>query len=413
LRLLIVSQYFWPENFKINDLVEDLMARGHEVTVLTGKPSYPNRSGFADFYAAPDQFGQYKGARVLRVPLMARSVGPWLLLNYLSFVVTATCFGPIMLRSTAFDCIFVFEPSPVTVGIPAILLRQLRRVPIAFWVQDLWPETLSAVGVVTSPRLLAIIGRLVRFIYNRCDLILAQSRSFVPRIADNCDNPERVVYFPNWAEPIYGSRDQAAAPEVPPAHGRFTVMFAGNIGDAQNFPAILDAAEHLRGRPDFRWVIVGDGRMSDWVASEIRRRGLADVFLMLGRFAVERMPSFFRHADALLVSLKPDPVLSSTIPAKLQTYLAVGVPILAMMNGEGAMLVQQAGAGLVCAAGDAKGLADAVARLASLTLEERQAMGARGRDLAAAEFDREKQIDKLVTWLSELHYSDDGRPEAA
>jgi colanic acid biosynthesis glycosyl transferase WcaI len=134
LRLLIVSQYFWPENFKINDLVEDLMARGHEVTVLTGKPSYPNRSGFAEFYATPDQFGQYKGARVLRVPLMARSVGPWLLLNYLSFVVTATFFGPIMLRSTAFDCIFVFEPSPVTVGIPAILLRRLRRVPIAFWV---------------------------------------------------------------------------------------------------------------------------------------------------------------------------------------------------------------------------------------------------------------------------------------
>lgn len=412
MKLLVVSQYFWPENFKINDLVEDLVARGHEVTVLTGTPSYPNRSGFADFYAAPERFGRYKGARILRVPLLARSAGRGLLLNYLSFVVTASLLGPIKLRSTAFDCIFVFEPSPVTVGIPAILLRRLRRVPMAFWVQDLWPETLSAIGVVRSPRLLGIIGRLVRFIYNRCDLILAQSRSFVPRIAGNCDHPERIVYFPNWAELIYEARDQAAAPEVPPSHGKFTVIFAGNIGDAQDFPAILDAAEHLRGRPGFRWVLVGDGRMSDWVASEISRRGLGDAVLMLGRFAVERMPSFFRRADALLVSLKSDPVLSSTIPAKLQTYFAAGVPVLAMMNGEGAALVQQAGAGLVCPAGDAKGLADAVVQLASLTPDERRAMGARGYELATSEFDRKKQIDKIVSWLSELRYPGDGKREA-
>jgi glycosyltransferase involved in cell wall biosynthesis len=152
--------------------------------------------------------------------------------------------------------------------------------------------------------------------------------------------------------------------------------------------------------------------MSDWVASEISRRGLGDTVLMLGRFAVERMPSFFTHADALLVSLKPDPVLSSTIPAKLQTYLAAGAPVLAMMNGEGATLVQQAGAGLVCPAGDAKGLASAVVQLASLTPDERRAMGARGRELAAAEFDRKKQIDKLVSWLSELRCSGSGKQEA-
>lgn len=409
MKLLVVSQYFWPENFKINDLVEDLVARGHEVTILTGTPSYPNRRGFADFYAAPERFERYKGARILRVPLLARSAGLGILMNYLSFVVTATVLGPIKLRSTSFDCIFVFEPSPVTVGIPAILLRRLRRVPMAFWVQDLWPETLSAVGVVTSPRLLGLVGRLVRFIYNRCDLILAQSRSFVPRIAANCDHPERIVYFPNWAELIYEVRDQASAPEVPQADGKFTVMFAGNIGDAQDFPAILDAAEQLRGRSDFRLILVGDGRISNWVASEISRRDLGEVVLMLGRFAVERMPSFFGHADALLVSLKPDPVLSSTIPAKLQTYLAAGIPVLAMMNGEGAALVQQAGAGLVCAAGDSKGLAHAVAQLASLTPDERRAMGARGRDLATAEFDRKKQIDKIVRWLSELRYPDDWR----
>jgi colanic acid biosynthesis glycosyl transferase WcaI len=404
LKLLVVSQYFWPENFKINDLVQELVARGHEVTVLTGKPNYPDGRIFADFRKSPDKFARYLGARIIRVPLIVRGNGGLrLALNFLSFAFFASILGPLRLRAVVFDCIFVFEPSPITVGLPAVMLRWLRQKPVAFWVQDLWPETLEAVGGIRSPWILAGVRRLVSFIYNRCDLILAQSRSFVPMIACNCDHPERIDYFPNWAEPIYDRRPTVPASEVPAAQGTFRVLFAGNIGDAQNFPAILDAAERSRELGNIRWLIVGDGRRSGWVTGEIKRRGLGDIMRMLGRYPVERMPSFFKHADALLVSLKPDPILSMTVPAKLQTYLAAGIPILAMIDGEGAQLVERAGAGLACAAGDADGLAKAVIKLASMTVGEREMMGQRGRDITLAEFDRDKLIDKLEVWLRELH----------
>ena len=150
MKLLIISQYFWPENFKINDLVGELVARGHEVTVLTGQPNYPEGKIFADFLKSPEKFANYNGARIIRVPLVARGNGRVrLVLNFLSFAIVAALLGPIKLRDAAFDCIFVFEPSPITVGIPAIVVRRLRGVPMAFWVQDLWPETLQAIGVVT------------------------------------------------------------------------------------------------------------------------------------------------------------------------------------------------------------------------------------------------------------------------
>jgi colanic acid biosynthesis glycosyl transferase WcaI len=414
LKLLIISQYFWPENFKINDLVGELVARGHEVTVLTGQPNYPEGKIFADFLKSPKKFANYNGARIIRVPLVARGNGRVrLVLNYLSFAIVAALLGPVKLRDTAFDCIFVFEPSPVTVGIPAIVVRRLRRVPMAFWVQDLWPETLQAIGVVKSPRLLNWIGKFVKSIYNRCDLILAQSQGFIPLIAANCDHPERIKYFPNWAEQIFGALQDAPAPEVPAAKEKFSIMFAGNIGEAQDFPTVLDAAEQLRGQQNIRWLIIGEGRMSDWVAGEIKRRELGNVVQMFGRFPMERMPSFYRHADALLVSLKPDPILAMTIPAKLQTYLAAGIPVLAMIDGEGAVLVEQAGAGLACAAGDADSLASAVVRLSAMSEQERETMGQRGREVTAAEFDRTKQIDKLESWLSKLQYRDATAREAA
>src|SRR5690606_18573254 len=130
----------------------------------------------------------------------------------------------------------------------------VKRAPLAFWVLDLWPETLEAIGVVRSPALLRSVGRLVSFIYNRCDLVLAQSRSFIPQIEKYCRDPARIAYFPSWAEAVYDMDHAVAAPEVPSRSGSFDVMFAGNIGDAQDFPAILDAAEQLKDRADVRWL---------------------------------------------------------------------------------------------------------------------------------------------------------------
>ena len=403
MRLLVVSQYFWPENFRINDLAAELVARGHSVTVLTGVPNYPEGAVYPPYQAQPAQFAHHAGARIVRVPMLARGRGSLrLVLNYLSFALSASLLGPWRLRGERFDALLAYEPSPITVGLPAAVLRAVKRAPLAFWVLDLWPETLQAIGVVRARWILGLVGQLVRFIYRRCDLILAQSRSFIPQIRRYADMATPVDYFPNWAEALFADAGVERAPEVPLQPGSFDVMFAGNVGDAQDFPAILDAAERLRAEPGIRWLIVGDGRLSGWVADEVVRRGLQRQVLLLGRHPVERMPSFFRHAGALLVSLKKEPIFAMTIPGKLQSYLAAGVPVLAMLDGEGADVVRAAGCGLACPAGDAQALADAVRALAAMTPAQRQAMGDNGRRASAREFDRGLLIGQLEAQLLAL-----------
>jgi glycosyltransferase involved in cell wall biosynthesis len=403
LRVLIVSQVFWPENFRINDLAAELVVRGHEVTVLTGLPNYPTGRVFDEFRNDPRRFERYQGVDIVRVPIIPRGKGRVpLILNYTSFALSASILGLWKLRGRPFDTIFVYEPSPVTVGIPAVVLRARKSAPMAFWVLDLWPETLRAVGVLRSRMALRAIGALVTFIYNRCDLILGQSRGFVPQIAKYCRKHSAIAYFPNWAEAVFHGQDIAPAPEVPLRPDSFDVMFAGNIGEAQDFPTILQAAELLKSNARIRWLIVGDGRMANWVREEIVRRDLQQQVLMLGRFPVEKMPSFYRHAHALLVSLKDEQLFSMTIPGKLQSYLAAGVPVLAMLNGEGAEVVARSGSGVTCKAGDAHGLAAAVVRLASLSPSQLAQMGDRALQISGTEFDRSKLIAQLETWLERL-----------
>lgn len=402
--ILIVSQYFWPENFRVNDLTAALVERGHQVTVLTGYPNYPDGKIFDEFRANPKQFSRFEGAEVIRVPLLPRGSGALrLMLNYASFVVTGTLIAPLKLRRRKFDCIFVFETSPITVGLPSSVLRWAKRAPVAFWVLDLWPETLRAVGVVKSERVLRWVGKLVSFIYKRCDVILAQSRSFIPAIRRYAGKDARVELFPSWAESLFDDAGNVdVAPELAQFDGKFKIVFAGNIGEAQDFPAILDAAQALRDRGDIQWVIVGDGRQAGWLASEIKLRKLKDTVSMLGRFPLERMPSFYAGADALLVSLKADEIFAMTIPGKVQSYLAAGKPILGMLDGEGAMVIRDARAGYACGAGKGIDLAALARQLADDSAAERAAMGERGKAFYLSNFQRETVMQRLEDILAGL-----------
>jgi colanic acid biosynthesis glycosyl transferase WcaI len=402
MNIIIVSQYFWPENFRINDLTRGLVLRGHNVTVLTGLPNYPTGKIFDFYQKNPRVFDYYEGASVFRVPMLPRGSGAArLFLNYISFVFGAAIWGPWKLRDVAADVIFVFEPSPVTVGLPAVFFGWIKRTPVVFWALDLWPETLAAMGQVRSPRVLGWVGLMVRFIYDRCALVLGQSQGFLESIAKYCSDKRKIRYFPSWAEDVYSEAYVMPAPEVTLRNDFFNVVFAGNIGEAQDMPAVLDAAERLKNNDLIRWIIVGDGRKLDWVRMEVRRRGLTDKFLLLGRFPVERMPSFYAHADALLVSLKKDPVFSMTIPGKVQSYLMAGAPIIGMLDGEGAAVIQHANAGFTCSAGDGAGLAAKVLRMAAMSHEERQEFGTNGKKFAQQEFGRELLMDKLEILLQE------------
>lgn len=405
MKILIVSQYFWPENFRINDLCAHLVKRGHDVTLLTGKPNYPTGIIFPEFKENPSAFNQYAGCEVIRVPITARGNGSSLklIINYFSYVFSASLLGSWKLRRQTFDVIFVYEPSPVTVCLPAIFIKKLRKIPVIFWVQDLWPETLESVGVVRSGRLLGWIGKLVSFIYNRCDLVLGQSRAFYDGIARYCDDKEKIKYFPNWAEGIFREIVVFSVPEVANYKDDFKVLFAGNVGDAQDFPAILSAAEIIKDRKiKAKIFIVGDGRMFDWVSKEISRRQLSDYVYLLGRHSLDSMPAFYASADVLLVTLKESPVFAMTIPAKVQSYMTAGKPIVTMLSGEGSRVVSEAGCGLITDSGDYEGLARNIIKMSNMTEAELGALGSNARAYADREFDRDTLIAQLEDWFVEV-----------
>lgn len=398
MRILILTQYFWPENFRVNDLASDLIARGHEVTVLTGLPNYPSGRVYEEYRKDPGKFARFEGAEVIRIPMLPRGSGSLrLTVNYVSFALSGLTVGAWKLRGRKYDCIFVFMISPITAVLPGVLQRRLKRAPLFVWVLDLWPETLEAVGAVKSPRVLALIGRLVSYIYRRTDYILVQSRAFMDSVRTYAGSDANVSYFPGWAEPIFqqGLETSPKAPEVARFSDSFNVLFAGNVGEAQDFPAILDAAEALPKNIPARILVVGDGRMTPWVEKEIARRGLSDRVILLGRFPLERMPSFFNAADALLVSLKRDKIFAMTIPGKVQSYLAAGVPLLGMLDGEGGRVIREAGAGLVSPSGDGAALARNIEALAAMTPAERSAMGANAQAYGIAEFDRTSLLSGL------------------
>jgi glycosyltransferase involved in cell wall biosynthesis len=393
--LLVITQYFWPENFRINELVLELKKRGWNITVLTGYPNYPSGKIFKEFSECPSNYDFYDGIKVLRVPILPRgSNSIRLILNYLSYPISACIFGFWKMRSEKFDSIFVYEPSPITVGLPAIFFKKIKRAPIIFWVLDLWPETLEAVGVVKSPILIRNIGRVVSYIYRHCDVILAQSKSFIPKIQKYCSGHQIIEYFPGWSEE-FSSISKDPACELAQNLREFNILFTGNIGVAQDFPAILNAAEILKNYVDIRWFIVGDGRMFGWVKEEIQRRKLHSIVFMLGRFPMERMPEFFKVADALLVTLKANKTLDLTIPAKLQTYLLSGVPIISMLGKEGSDIVVESACGIASGSGDYVALSKAILKLRSFSPEQRRVMGISGTNYAKLHFNREVLITKL------------------
>ena len=405
MKILIVSQYFWPENFRINDLCAQLVKRGHDVTLLTGKPNYPTGVVFPEFKENPTAFNQYAGCEVIRVPITARgnSNGLKLVANYFSYVISASFLGAWKLRKHSFDVIFVYEPSPVTVCLPAIFIKKLRKIPIVFWVQDLWPETLESVGVVKSRRLLGWIGKLVSFIYNRCDLVLGQSQAFYSGIARYCEDKHKIKYFPNWAEDIFSKTAIVNVAEMAIFADDFKVLFAGNVGEAQDFPAILSAAEIIKNKGvKAKIFIVGDGRMLDWVTKEVADRQLSNYVYLLGRHPLEAMPSFYSSADALLVTLKESPVFSMTVPAKIQSYMAAGRPIVTMLSGEGSRVVSEAKCGLIADSGGYKELANNIIQLAQMSKVELEIFGGNGRDYSGKEFNRETLIDQLEEWFVEV-----------
>ncbi|GAO34783.1 glycosyl transferase family 1 [Sulfuricella sp. T08] len=408
MKILIVSQYFWPECFRINEVAKSLLGKGVVVEVLTGQPNYPRGKIFSGYRAWGCQRETYQGIKINRIPLLPRGRGGWrLALNYMSFVVSGLVFAPWMLRKKKFDVIFVYALSPILQAIPALFLGRIKGCPVVLWVQDLWPESLSATGYIRNKTVLKLVERVVCFIYRHTDLLLVQSKAF--------EDPVRVLasgtpiaYYPNSVDDTFAVPAKGELPMVDGLDEGFSVMFAGNIGSAQAVEVIVEAASLLEEYADIHFVVLGEGSRWEWMREEVRNRELNNLHLP-GRFPVETMPGFMQKASALLVTLADQEIFKATIPSKVQAYLAAGRPILACLNGEGANLITEAGAGLAVPAENARALADAILQMYRMPPEEREAMGTRGRLYYAEHFSHDRLIDQLITHL----WSECGHQERA
>ena len=400
MRILILSQYFWPESFRINSFAEALLRAGAEVTVLTGQPNYPDGAIFEGYAASSFGHEFMGGIEVLRVPLAPRgnASGLRLALNYLSFVASASLFGPWRLRDRKVDVILVYAPSPILQAIPAILIGRIKSARVVTWVQDLWPESLTSTGHVRNARILSAVDAVVRWIYRRNDLLLGQSQAFVAAIREKAGSTP-VSYFPNPADdPLSNAIGERAALSFPSG---FNVVFAGNLGTVQSLDTIVGAAELLKNRVGVRITLVGSGSRSEWLTNEVSRRGLSNL-VIAGRYPSADMPGILAQASALLVCLGRSDTLSKTIPSKLQSYFAAGRPLVGALDGEGADLIMRSGAGIAVPAEDATALADAIARLSDYTPAELARLADAAHTFYVAHFEPDTLAKRLLTTLAEL-----------
>jgi glycosyltransferase involved in cell wall biosynthesis len=398
-KILVVTQYFWPESFRINDVVSTLVEKGLHVDVLTGKPNYPEGEIYKNYRIWGCLIEDKYGANIYRVPLLPRGSSNKILLtlNYLSFIIFGMLMGTWMVRKNKYDLVFVYGLSPILLSLPGILISKLKKIKIILWVQDLWPESLSATKSIENKLTIAIVGKVVKWIYNSTDLILVQSHAFVSEIK-NMGILKEIKYYPNSVDPSFYDYALKHKSEVELEYEKnkdFNVIFAGNVGIGQGVEVIVEAAKNLSIYKDIKFIIIGRGSRSDWLSEQKDKYSLDGVVLR-GRLPVERMPEILSRASALLVTLTDEPIFTKTIPNKIQAYLAVGKPIIACLNGEGAKVVNEANAGFTVPAGDAKELSEAVLKLYRMPLKERDKYGYNGRAYYERKFEHEKLINELI-----------------
>lgn len=400
MNILIVTQYFWPEEFRVNDLALDLVRRGNTVTVLTGNPNYP-KGNFFKGYGFKFMVENYQGIKIYRVPIIPRGNNNFtLVLNYLSFAIMGSIFS--LFHSIKYDRVFAINFSPITAVYPAIIYKKRHKTKLYLWVQDLWPESVSAAGNIKSPLVLNLLTKMVKHIYKNSDKILLQSEAFSSSVEEKGVTKKQLGYMPNWAEDLYSDKTRIKIEKfvniIPKG---FVVMFAGNIGEAQDFDSIIKAAALTKQIPEIKWLIVGDGRKRAWVETEIIRLGLQKTFFLLGRYPMEEIPSFFVHADVMLLSLKKDSIFSLTIPSKVQSYMAFGKPIIGMLNGIGSEVIRNADCGYVGLAGDHILLADNVVKAYKEESNILLDMGINGKKYYDQNFSKTIVIDRLMGVLNE------------
>lgn len=396
MKILVVSQYYYPESVRITDLCESLVTRGHSVSVVTGIPNYPEGRFFSGYSWFGKRNEQINGVNVHRLPILPRGKNfICLSLNYISFVVSGWLYS--LIAHNRPDVVLNYEISPITQCLVGIWLGRKYKAPVISYILDLWPESFQEVTGNSSKLIERILGSLVNSVYRRSDKILTSSESFIQSIAGRGIATEKIAFWPQYAEDFYFS-DEPAPQNTIQRDGRLLITFAGNIGVAQGLDILIPVARKVRElNLSVCFVLIGDGRDKIRLQNLVDSEGLQEFFQFIDKQPSQMIPSYLAISDAGLLILKKSNIFSMTIPAKLQTYMACGVPIIGSVDGESQHIIKQAKAGLVADAEDIDQLVETVSTFCSLSQFEREAMGESARQYALEHYNKRILLDDFET----------------
>ncbi|MFJ5768863.1 glycosyltransferase family 4 protein [Psychrobacillus sp. NPDC093180] len=393
MKILVVCQYYYPEPFRISDICETLVGKGHDVTVLTGLPNYPEGQVLEGYRHGRKRNEVLNGVKVIRSFEIGRGNNKLkLFLNYFSFAVSGSLKALFM--NEKFDVVLVNQLSPVMMGIPAIVYKKKHKTKVLLYCLDLWPDSLAAGGIKESSMIYKFFMKLSKWIYNSADSIAVTSSMFKEYFRSTLGEYKKEIHhLPQYAEDLFSESIEV------PKNDKYNFVFAGNIGDMQSVETIVKAANELCKHSDITFHIVGDGSKLE-ECKMLSQKMKLDNIIYYGRRPVSEMPYYYALADAMLITLKNNKAISYTLPGKVQSYMAARKPIIGAINGEASHVIRESGCGFCCAAENYKELANLI--LEFCNSDKKEEMAIRSYDYYIRNFSKERFISLLEKKLTDL-----------
>lgn len=405
--ILVISQCFYPEQFRINDICTEWVKRGYKVTVITGIPNYPQGKYYDGYGLFKKRKESYNGMEIIRIPLIPRGNNSITLsLNYLSFVASGW-FWKVFTKIKA-DYVFIFETSPMTQALPGVWYAKKRGIPCYIYVQDLWPENVEIVTGISNRLVIGSLEKMVGYIYENCDKIFTTSESFITAI-HNRDVPlSKIEYWPQYAEDFYMPLDDIEIPEIPNDEA-FNIIFTGNIGEAQGLDILPKAAKIIKNRfsKNIRFNIVGDGRYKSKLKKIVNTKEVDEMFNFIPRQPATSIPKFIAASDVAFLSLANSPLFSMTIPAKLQSYMACGIPIIASASGETDEIIKMSNSGLCGAPDNVEELVNNIIKLSDKSKQELKQLGNNARIYCEEHFNKDTILNSMDKYFDDSYYMEE------
>ena len=394
MKILIFSQYFWPENFRINDVAEFLAIK-NKITIITGYPNYPDGKIFKNFTKNKKKFSYYKKIKIIRIPIISRGKSRFrLFLNYVSFIVSGTLY--ILFLKKKYDKILFYGTSPITSAIPALILSKLKKIPICLWLLDYWPYTLKDLGIIKSKFLFSLSKFLLFKIYKSFDLVLCQSNSFQMDLSKKIKKTHTLF---SWSEESFIK--EKSINKFRNLNKNFKILFAGNIGQAQNLENLFKTIKLLKNNKYIKFIFIGDGSEKKKYEYFSKKNNLSNV-IFLGKKKLLEMPSYYNSSDCLILSLSDKFSFSKTIPAKLQTYLASKKPILALTSGEVENIIKQSKCGYVSRSNNVDDFKKKILKMSKNDSKTLKKLGKNGFNYLIKNFNRNIQLNKLQNFILKM-----------